>query len=147
MNVPNIITKTVGAIGLGLIAYDSHIAAKIESAAYPKECKANSLVQNNMDYLTLDSPSIVKQKVKKGILDFKTDETISEFCNGILGYFKGFGNMLTKHAVPLTLATGTVLTKGIFSKAFGAGLIAYGGIFLAQEFFGIGKSEGAGEHF
>jgi len=38
------------------------------------------------------------------------------------------------------LVAGTILGgKGIFSKFCGAGLLAYGGIFLAQEMFGIGK--------
>lgn len=147
LNFSNILTKAVGAAGIGLIAYDSHVAGKIESASYPKERKAAGLVMDHMDYLTMDSPSIVKQKVKKGILDFKTDENISEFFHCIEGYFKGFGNMLVGHVVPLTLATGTVLTKGIISKAFGAGLLAYGGIFLAQEFFGIGKHEGLSKTF
>ena len=145
--ISNILVKTAGAIGLGLVAYDSHVAGKIEAAAYPKECKANGLVKDHMDYMTMDSPSIVKQKVKKGVLDFKTDENISTFFHGIEGYFKGFGNMLVGNIVPLALATGTVLTKGVVSKVFGAGLLAYGGMFLLQEVLGIGKDEGVGRNF
>lgn len=139
-DIPNIITKGVGIAGLGLVLYDSHFAGKIEADSFPKAQKARSLVKSHKHYMELDSPSIVKQKVKKGILDYKTDENISEFFNSIRGYFKGFGNMLVTNVVPLALATGTVATKGIASKTFGAGLLAYGGIFMAQELFGIGKS-------
>lgn len=139
-DIPNIITKGVGIAGLGLVLCDSHFAGKIEASSFPKAQKAQSLMTSHKQYLELDSPSIVKQKVKKGIFDYKTDENISVFFNGIAGYFKGFSNMLVTNVVPLALATGTVATKGIVSKTFGVGLLAYGGIFLMQEFLGIGKS-------
>lgn len=149
MNVSNILTKTVGAIGLGLVAYDSHVVGKIESRSVPKNHKSEVLVDHYIDDLKLDSPSVVKQHAKKGIFKYFLDENLSEFFLGVGGYIKGFSSMLVNNVVPFGLAVGTLMGKegGSFlrsqtvSKFCGAGLLAYGGIFLAQEFFGIGKSK------
>jgi len=141
----NFITKGVGAVGLGLVLYDAHTLGKIESVATRDDTKAKSLVNNYADNLSLDKPSIVKSNVKKGLFNMNLEENLTGFFTGIGGYVKGFSSMLVSHVIPLTLALGTVLApkelaKGWVSKGFGIGLLAYGGIFLAQELFGIGKS-------
>jgi len=69
------------------------------------------------------------------------DENLSGFFTGIGGYVKGFTSMLVTNIVPAALSVGAILTKGLASKLCGAGLLAYGGIFLAQEIFGIGKEK------
>jgi len=149
MNVSNILTKTVGVIGLSLVAYDAHVAGKIESHAAPKNHKSEVLAEHYMDELKLDSPSVVKQHVKKGLFKYFLDENISEFFTGVGGYISGFSSMLVSNVIPFGLAVGTLMGKKDghflrsqgFSKFCGAGLLAYGGIFLAQELFGIGKSK------
>lgn len=137
----NFITKTVGAGGIGMVLYDTHVAGKIRASAYEKNHKAGSLSETAMEDLKLDSPSVIKSHVKKGIFHYKMDENLSGFFTAISGYFKGAGTMLVGNVIPLTLSVGTFVGKGIFSKLCGAGLLAYGGIFLLQEGFGIGKSK------
>lgn len=141
MNVSNVLTKTVGVIGLGLIAYDSHSAGKRKAASTEKDHKATSLANHYLEDQKLDSPSIVKAHAKESIFRYYVDENLSGFFGAIGGYVKGFNNMLVSNVVPFALAAGTLVTKNLVSKCFGAGLLAYGGIFLAQEAFGIGKAE------
>lgn len=141
MTLANFATKTLGVIGLGLVAYDSHVRGAAESHEYAKKIKADSITKHYLDELSLENPSMVREEVKKQIFNYRLDENFSSFFTGIAGYCKGFGEMLVKNVVPFGLSVGTVLTKGIVSKLFGAGLLAYGGVFLAQEIFGIGKTE------
>lgn len=137
--VVNFLTKSVGVATLGLVAYDAHVAGKIEAPKYEKNHKAESLEEHYFNDMKLDSPSIVKSAVKKEIFKHHVDENLSGFFTSGIGYFNGAFSMLARDFIPLGLAAGTIATKGIFSKFCGAGLLAYGGIFLLQEVFGIGK--------
>lgn len=137
----NIATKTVGSVSLAMILYDSHQAAKIRAYSYTKDHKAGGLSERYMDDLKLESPSTIRGHVKKGMFRYSLDENLSGFFTSIAGYAKGFNSMLVRNVVPLCLAAGTFMGKGLFSKMCGAGLLAYGGIFLLQEGFGIGKHE------
>ncbi|MPN51972.1 hypothetical protein SDC9_199624 [bioreactor metagenome] len=139
LNVGNILIKSVGAAGLGLIAYDSHAAGKINSASYQKQVKAGGLTNAYMDTLTLNSPSVVQSKIKDKYFKFRMYENVSDFFTGIAGYAKGFGSMVANNVVPLALSAATLMTKGTVSKVFGAGLLAYGGLFFGREVLGIGK--------
>jgi len=145
MSITTVLTKTVGVIGLGLVGYDAHVAGKIQSHAYAKNDKAESLTNHYLEEQKLDSPSVVRQHVKKGLFKYFLDENVSGFFTGIGGYIGGFTSMVVNNVIPFGLAVGAVLGKGkvggVFSKFCGAGLLAYGAIFLAQELLGIGKSE------
>lgn len=138
--VLNGITKTVGAVGLGLTVYNSHAYAKIHASAYEKEHKAESLAHHYLEDMKIDTPSVVKSRMKEGILHYRTDENMSGFFKTIGGYVRGFSTMAIGSVVPLALSLGTLLGgKGLFSKFCGAGLLAYGGIILLQDGLGIGK--------
>jgi len=141
MSVSGILTKTIGGIGLALVAYDSHKAGQHYSSLNISEAKSGSLSRNVIEDLSSDSPSAVKLKLKKGLLHYKMDENISGFVTGPKGYFKGFSGMLVHNAIPCVLSLGTLLTKGTLSKFFGAGLLICGGMILAQEIFGLGKKK------
>lgn len=137
----NILTKTVGATGLALVAYDAHTTGRIVSPEYVKEKKTDGITERYLDDLKLDSKSIVKQHAKEGIFKYFLDENLSGFFHGVSGYFHGLGESMSSNVVPLALSLGTFVGKGFFSKLSGVGLLAYGGIFLAQELLGIGKHE------
>lgn len=141
VSVSNVLTKTVGVIGLGLVAVDAHHAGKHEAGVMEKEHKADSLSKRYMEDQKLDSNSIVKAHAKEHIFKYFLDENLSGFFTAISGYAKGFTETVVNNVIPFGLAVGTLLTKKAVSKCFGAGLLAYGGIFLAQEIFGIGKAE------
>lgn len=94
-----------------------------------------------MEDQKLENPSAVKNALKKHIFNFNLDENLSGFFNSLAGYAKGFSHMVVSNVVPLGLSLGTILApKGLISKTFGAGLLAYGAIFFVQEAFGIGKT-------
>lgn len=145
MSVGNILAKTAGGLGLALIGYDAHIAGKIRSSSYEKEHKAHSLEHHLLADQKQESASTIRGEMKKGILRYHMDENFSGFFTGVVGYFKGLNSMLIRNVIPLTLAIGTFVgSKGIrggISKCSGIGLAAYGLVTLAQEVFGIGKSE------
>lgn len=138
LKVTNILTKTAGAAGLALIAYDSHKAGKLESASFQKQVKAETLKDTYVNSMTLNSPSTIQAGLKKKIFNISADENISGFFTGIAGYIKGVASMAVDSVVPLALSAGAVI-KNPLSKVCGIGLLAYGGIFLAQEILGIGK--------
>jgi hypothetical protein len=140
-NIGNILTKVTGGVGLGLILIDSHNAGKISASQTEKNHKATSISERYLDDMKLDSPSVVKQHVKKGLFNYFVDENLTGFFTSIGGYVNGFSKMMVGNVIPLALSAGTFAGKGLFSKACGIGLLAYGGIFLAQEIFGIGKSK------
>lgn len=141
MGLFDVLAKPLGVIGLGLVGYDCHVTGAIRSSVNAKEIKTNSLEKQYMEELSMASPSSVRRNVKRGLFRFNADENISPFFNGLSGYIKGFGSMLVHNIIPLGLAAGALLTKKPISKFFGIGLLAYGGVFLAQEIFGIGKTE------
>lgn len=135
-----ILAKGVGAAGLALVVYDSHKAGKLEAPKNEKAMKAENLTEHYMNDMKLESTSHVQSEVKKRIFKFYADENISSFFTSTGGYAKGFGAMLVQNVVPFGLSVGALFTKGIVSRLSGLGLVAYGGIFLLQEAFGIGKS-------
>lgn len=140
-NISNYLTRGVGVTGLGLIGYESHSLGKHEAQVHAKNVKAESLAENFLEDQKLENPSAVKNALKKHIFNFNLDENLSGFFNSLVGYAKGFSHMVVSNVVPLGLSLGTVLApKGLISKTFGAGLLAYGSIFFLQEAFGIGKT-------
>lgn len=142
IDVANVLTKGLGYGALGLVAYDAHTYGKIESSAHKKHVKTESIEESFMHDMKQETPSIVESKLKHTVFDFKLNENVSGFFTSITGYFNGFGKMLVHNVVPLTLAAGTVLSpKGLLSKAFGAGLLVYGGIYFAQNVLGFGHHE------
>lgn len=141
MSTLGFISKTAGIVGLGIVAYDSHKTGMHHSEVNVKETKAGSLSHHFMEDMSSESPSTAKMKLRETILNYRMDENISGFFTGIQGYAKGFGEMLIHNAIPFVLSLGAVCTKGAASKFFGVGLLAYGGIILAQEIFGIGKQK------
>ena len=139
MSVSGVIAKGIGAVGLGLVLYDSHTLGKIESSSYQKKSAANMVAGPFANTMMQDSPSILESRAKKGFSNFMMDENMSGFFTGIAGYFKGVGSMLVSHIVPLALSVGTLATRGLTSKVLGFGLLAYGVIFMGREVMGIGK--------
>lgn len=135
----NLIAKTVGLTGLGLVLFDAHTAGKITAPLNEKNLKAEQLKDQFMNNRKLDSTSTVRNEANKVVFKYFTDEHLTGFFTNIAGYLKGAVATLVNDVVPLGLAVGTVMTKGVFSKAFGVGLLGYGGIFLLQKAFGIGK--------
>jgi len=141
MNISNIITKGIGVAALGMVAVDSHSAGKIESSANQKKAKAGGLSDAYFNTLTQDSPSVIQSKIKNKFFGLQLDENLSAAFTGIAGYAKGFSSMLVSNVIPLALSAGIMMTKGITSRVFGAGLLAYGGLFIGREVLGIGKPD------
>ncbi len=135
-----LLAKAVGLGGLALIAVESHNNGKMQSKNLESNIKTNSLKKHLIENTKLDSPSTIKAGIKRQIFNFHTEENFTSFFSSMAGYFGGAGYMLANNVIPLTLSAVTVFTKGTLSKFSAAGLIAYGGIYLFQEFFGIGKS-------
>lgn len=135
----NILAKGVGIAGLGIVAVDSHHYGKVNSASYQKKVRAEGLSDTYMNTRTLDTPSIVQSKIKDKYMNYRLTENLSDFFTGITGYVKGFASMAVDNVVPLVLSAATIMTKGKVSKALGASLLAYGGLFMAKDVIGIGK--------
>lgn len=140
-NVLNVLTKVTGAAGLGLVLYDAHNAGKIKASMEEKHHKTEQLKDRYMEEMKLDKPSVLKDEAKHHVFNFFLHENMSEPYNMTKGYGKGFLDMLTQHLLPFGLSVVALATKGFVSKFCGAGLLAYGALFLAEEMFGFGKVE------
>lgn len=140
-NVLNVLTKATGAAGLGLVLYDAHNAGKIKASMEEKHHKTEQLKDRYMEEMKLDKPSVLKDEAKHHVFNFFLHENMSEPYNVTKGYGKGFLDMLTQHLLPFGLSIGALATRRIVSKFCGAGLLAYGALFLAEEMFGFGKAE------
>ena len=144
INVVSNLVKVAGVTGLGLVAYDSHNAGKIESSSYQKQIKANGVTDTYLNTLTQDSPSVLQSKIKKKSSNFRLDENISDLFTGVFGYFKGASSMLVSSFIPLALSVGALVKSktaigNVVSKASAAGLLAYGALFVGRDVLGIGK--------
>lgn len=141
VNFLNVLTKVTGAAGLGLVLYDSHNAGKIKASMEEKYHKTDQLKERFIDDMKLDRPSVIKQDAKHHVFNFFVHENMSEPYTLGKGYGRGFLGMLTQNVLPFGLSVIALATNGIVSKFCGAGLLAYGAMFLAEEMFGIGKVE------
>lgn len=134
------LAKTAGVAGLALIAYDAHKAGKYEATRTQKEIKSKGLTDEYLENMKQEKASKIQSDVKDGLFKFWADENVTTFFTHIAGYAAGAGKILLNDIIPLGLATGAILTKGLPSKLFGLGLVGYGAAFLLQELFGIGKT-------
>lgn len=141
IKISSVLAKGAGVAGLALIGIDANSAGRAESSKFEKNHKSEALVEHYLADTKLESPSIVKSAVKKRIFQYNVDENFSGFFTSITGYLKGFNSMLVDNVIPLGLSAGALLTKGVASKMFGVGLLVYGGVFLLQEAFGVGKAK------
>ncbi len=149
MSITNVLAKTAGIIGLGLVAYDSHKVGQHHSVTNANNIKTNNITNRYLEDMKLDSASYVKNGMQKGIFKYSLDENISTFFTGIGGYLEGFGSMLVSNVIPFGLALGAFLGGGLkghgigggVSKFCGIGLLAYGAMALAQGIFNIGKEK------
>lgn len=141
-NIGNYAAKGVGLATLGLVGYDAHRVAKLESDTYAteKDVSAASHYLNNSLYNS--GMSTVAQKVKDGAFGMEIDQTWRRFFNLGIGYVKGFTSMLTSHVVPFALGLGALLTKGLPSKICAGTALVYGFGKLVVNFFGIGVPKG-----
>lgn len=137
--VLNFLTKSLGAATIGLIAYDAHNAGKIQAPMYRKNYKADQMANLYLHDRKLSSPSVVEDAAKKRIFKYFLDERLTSVFTSAIGYVKGAASIVINNVIPFGLACGTFVGKGAFSKLCGAGILAYGGLFLFQEFTGFGS--------
>ena len=138
--------STIGKIGAGLataaILYDTNKHAKIRSAVYTEKQEAAALTRSYNEAKTLDAPSQVKADYKNFVRRLRWSNGARPFCNAIVGYFKGAGEMLTDHAVPAALATATLLLPKGLPSAISAGALAiYGGYDFLRTTFHVGGNK------
>jgi len=140
------VLSTIGKVGAGLavagILYDSHRHAKVKSAVYTERKEGEALFDSYRDSRLLDSPSQIKSNYKDWVKKMRWNNSARPFFNATIGYFKGFGEMLSDTAVPTALATATLLLpKGLPSVITAAGLAVYGGYDFLKTTFNIGVNK------
>ena len=140
-NYGKYIAKGVGAAALYFIARDAHTYGKIQSDIEMKSKDAKAAQYYLTNTLTLDKPSVTKDKMQQKVFRFELNENFRGFCNTIIGYVKGFGAMLVSDVIPLGLGLTALLAKrkGI-AKASAFGLAGIGLISFLKDGLGIGKS-------
>ena len=134
MNISGVLAKGVGAAGIGLLAYDAHHAAKDYGTMNSIRKTTDNVESLYVDTLYLNTPSRVKSKAKKAILNLHMDTGFDTTFHKITGYFKSLGTSVVENAIPLGLSAIALLSKGIVSKASAIGLIGYAAFDFLGEF-------------
>jgi hypothetical protein len=134
MNVTGVLAKGVGAAGIGLMAYDAHHAAKDYSNMYSTRKSTDNLESLYYDTLYLQTPSVLKDKAKKSVLNLSMDYNIDRVFYKIGGYVKSMTASAINNVIPMGLAALALFTKGAVSKASALGLIGYGVLDFMSEF-------------
>lgn len=125
MKISNILAKTVGAAGIGLLTYDAHTCAKDNSKMYSTRRKTDKIESLYYDTLNLSHPSRLKDSAKKTVLNLEMDSNVDTVFYKISGYVKSIGHYIVEHTIPIGLSAAALLTKGLVSKASAIGLAAY----------------------
>lgn len=131
--------KGVGAAALGLMAYDSHVAGRIEADSYQKKKNAGASLNAYENTTRLAKPSAIQASLKKTLFNFEQDNNFRGFINSGIGYLKGFGSMLVSNIIPLGLGVATAVTKGLPQKICAGALGAYGLVTFMQDICGVGN--------
>lgn len=136
------VTKGIGAVALGAVAYDAHYLGKIQADLYSSEKDAASTgyYLNNSMYST--NMSKIQEGIKDASYEMELDCGWKRFINEGVGYVKGFTSMLVSHIVPFGLGLGALLSKGLPSKICAGGLGIYAGYEFVKNFFGWGTPGG-----
>ena len=133
-NISSILAKGVGIAGLGVMAYDAHTMSKDYAQMYSTNKSTANLESLYYDTLSLSTPSHVKDKAKKAILNLEMDVSIDDTFHKVKGYMTSVGNYFVSKAIPLGLSALTLLTKGAVSKVSALGLIGYAAADFIGEF-------------
>ena len=136
------VTKGIGAVALGAVAYDAHYLGKIQADLYSSEKDAASTgyYLNNSLYST--NMSKIQEGIKDASYEMELDCGWKRFINEGVGYVKGFTSMLVSHIVPFGLGLGALLSKGLPSKICAGGLGIYADYEFIKNFFGWGTPGG-----
>ena len=107
------VTKGIGAVALGAVAYDAHYLGKIQADLYSSEKDAASTgyYLNNSLYST--NMSKIQEGIKDASYEMELDCGWKRFINEGVGNVKGFTSMLVSHIVPFGLGLGALLSKGL----------------------------------
>lgn len=141
-NTGKMLTKGVGVAALGLVGYDAHKVAQLQSDYYASSRDADSCAYylNNSMYST--NMSMVQQGIKDAAYTMELDNGWKRFINTGIGYVKGFTSMLVDHVVPFGLGLGALFAKGKAAKICAGGLGIYAGYEFLKNFFGLGAPKG-----
>lgn len=134
MSISGVLAKGVGAAGIGLLAYDAHHAAKDYSTMNSIRKTTDNVESLYVDTLYLNTPSRVKSKAKKALLNFHMDTGIDTTLYKVTGYLKSLGTSVVENAIPLGLSAIALFSKGVVSKASAIGLLGYTAIDFLSEF-------------
>lgn len=137
-NIVKYLPKAVGVGALGVVAYDAHIVGKLQADMYAKSKDADACMDTFSNTQYLSTPSATMSKMKNGVHQFEMDSNYRHFINSAIGYFKGFGSMVTDNVVPFGLGLGALLGKGILAKGSAIGLGIYGAAVFLKDIMGFG---------
>lgn len=141
MNVGNIVAKGVGATALFLIGRDAHVWGKIRAEENKKTKGAAAAAYYFNNTMTLDKPSVTKDKMQKAVFNFELGETIRGHINSTQGYIKGLFASLTSNVISFTLGATALLAKGKWSKGSAIALAAIGVYSFIKDGLGLGKTK------
>ena len=101
-----VVTKSIGAGGLGLGIYDAHSKAKRESIRQGKRYMADNTMDAWMNSTRLESDSEVEAGMRKVARNWRLDSPVPKIWGNLKGYVSGFFHSITENVVPIVLSAG-----------------------------------------
>ena len=123
-----VVTKSIGAGGLGLGIYDAHCKAKRESIRQGKRHIADNTMDAWLNSTRLESNSEIESSMRKVARDWRLDSPIPKIWGNLKGYVSGFFGSIAENVVPIVLSAGVFASKtgSVLSKLSMVGLGCYG---------------------
>lgn len=122
-----VVTKSIGAGGLGLGIYDAHSKAKRESIRQGKRYMADNTMDAWMNSTRLESDSEVEAGMRKVARNWRLDSPVPKIWGNLKGYASGFFHSVAENVVPIVLSAGVFASKtgSAISKLSMVGLGGY----------------------
>ena len=133
-----ILAKTIGIAAMGMVGYDAYNYGKWQAKTNTKVTTADWLAHVNENSQTLDSNSVIGNKVKTGFNKWFVDHRINASLAGMGGFFSGMVKSLEDNVIPFGLAAGALMFKKC-DKLCAIGLALYAAKYFVTNMLGIGK--------
>lgn len=137
--ITKIACRTVGAVGMGLAAYDAFKIGKLysknkgplEEAKYLEKAYFNSRTTNNVSYVSND--------ISKKTFELRSKNPLPSLWGRVKGTFQGIFTSLSNNLLTVSCSAFALLSKGFLAKAGAIGTLLGIGYDIASNGFGLGK--------
>ena len=137
--ITKIACRTVGAVGMGLAAYDAYKIGKQFSRNTAQQQESKYLEKAYFGSRTTNTTSFVSNDLRKKTFELRTQNPLPAFWGRIKGACKGAFEGLGNNLFTVACSAFALLSKGLLAKIGAIGVLLGIGYNIASNGFGLGK--------